>query len=287
MISMTGFGRAQGRGPAGLISVEIRSVNHRYLEVSGRLPEGCAALDDAVRAIVQERLARGKVTVTVALQGRPSVTATVNAPVARQYLTALRRLQRELRIGGEVTIEHLAGLPGVVTSAATESATAWKPLVLRVVRAALRQLVATRQREGRALTRALQQLTRHLTQATETLTGRAPQVVAEYRTRLEARIRTLTTQPLDPGRLEQEVAFFAKECDIAEELTRIRAHVAHLTSLVASRTPVGRTVDFVAQELQREVNTIGSKANDVEIARLAIQMKGWVEQLREQAQNIE
>ncbi len=287
MISMTGFGRAQRRGRCGTVVAELKSVNHRYLEVSCRLPEGLAALEEVVRPLVQRHAQRGKVTVNVNIQGRPATTVAVNPTAARQYVAALRSLQRQLHLPGAVTIDQVAGWPGVLSTSTADAVAAWRPLVTQAVSAAAGQLVRTRRREGQALARALRQIVQDLTRATTALAARAPRVVAEYRTRLEERIRSLTTQPLDPGRLEQEVAFFVKECDIAEELTRINAHVAHLAALMKSAGPVGRTVDFVAQELQREVNTVGSKANDVEVAQLAIRMKGWVEQLREQAQNLE
>lgn len=287
MTSMTGFGRAEGRGRPGTLFVEIRSVNHRYLEIACRLPDGWTALEDAVRAVVQQQVARGKVTVSVAAHGRPSSTVVLNEAAARDYLAALRRLQRTLKLPGAITFEQVAAGPGVVTAASNGELAAWRPLALQATRRAVQQLVRTRRREGQALTAALRRLVAQMTAATQALAARAPNVVSEYRTRLDQRVRALTTQPLEAGRLEQEVAYFAKECDIAEELTRIRAHVAHLTTLLRAATPAGRTVDFVAQELQREVNTIGSKANDVEVSRLAIRMKGWVEQLREQAQNLE
>lgn len=287
LVSMTGFGRGERRGRAGIIGAELRSVNARYVEVSCRLPDGWSALEDPLRTLIQQSVRRGKLSLTVTLQGRPAAAASVNLAVARQHLASLRQLQRALKLPGTVTLEQVIGLPGVVSVAPADTTAAWRPLALQAVRAALVQLVRDRQREGQALARALRTLVQRLTQACDALAARAPQVVAEYRTRLADRIRALTTQPLDPGRLEQEVAFFVKECDIAEELTRIRAHVAHLTTLLASKAPAGRTMDFVAQELHREVNTVGSKANDVEVARLAIQMKGWVEQLREQAQNVE
>jgi len=287
LTSMTGFGRSERRGRLGIASVELRSVNHRYLEVGCRLPDSLAGLEDSVRALVQQRVHRGKVTVTVTVQGRPTVTATVSPSVARQYLVVLRHLQRQLKVPGMVTLEQLTALPGVLIPAATDTLSAWRFPVLSAAKAALRQLVRGRQREGDILARALRGIAHRLERASAALAARAPHVVSEYQARLETRIRALTAQPLEPGRLEQEVALLATACDIAEERTRINAHVAHLRDLLASRVAVGRTLDFVAQELQREVNTVGSKANDVEVARLAIQMKGWVEQLREQAQNVE
>ena len=287
MTSMTGFGRAEGRGRLGALVVEIRSVNHRYLEVSCRLPDGWAALEDTIRMLVQRSAARGKIPVPAALHGRPTTAVVLDPAAARRYAAALRRLQQTLRVPGTITLEQVAAGPGVLVPVAQDTVAAWKPLLLRTTAQAARRLVQTRRREGRALAAALRRLMQHLAQATTALEQRAPQVVTDYRTRLDQRIRALTAQPLEPGRLEQEVACFAKECDIAEELTRIRAHVAHLETLLRAATAVGRTLDFVAQELQREVNTIGSKANDVEISQRAIQMKGWVEQLREQAQNVE
>ena len=286
MTSMTGFGRSQRRHRLGTVTAEVRSVNHRYLETSCRLPDGCAGLEDPVRALVQSVVRRGKVTVTVTVTSSPTVAATVNPAVARRYLDGLRGLQRRLKVPGAITMEALLALPGVVGSAGGASGPS-RTLILQAVRAALRPFAAVRRREGQALARMLKRLTTQLERATAALAARAPQVIVEYRARLAERLQVLTTQPLDPGRLEQEVAFFAKECDIAEEVARIQAHVAHLKRLLAATAAVGRTLDFVAQELHREVNTIGSKANDVEIAHLAIQMKGWVEQLREQAQNLE
>ncbi|MBI4227037.1 MAG: YicC family protein [Candidatus Omnitrophica bacterium] len=287
MNSMTGFGRAEGRGAPGALSVEIRSINHRYLDIACRLPEGWTALDDAIRAAVQREVVRGKVTVTVTAHGRPSATVALNTAAARDYLAALRRLQRLLRLPGTITFEQVAAGPGVVTPVPEAALAAWKPLALRTTGQAVQRLVSTRRREGRALAAALQRILGQLTKGVTALAARSPGVVTEYRARLEQRVRALTTQPVEPGRLEQEVAWFAKECDIAEEVTRIRAHAAHLQALLRATEPVGRTLDFVAQELQREVNTVGSKANDIEVSQLAICMKGWVEQLREQAQNLE
>ena len=286
MVSMTGFGRAERRGRLGTVTVEMRSVNHRYLEVSCRIKEGWAGLEDAVRALVQEQVRRGKVTVTVTVHGAGAISTTINTAAARQHLEALRRLQRDLKLEGAVTLDWLVALPGVVASM-DEAVGTWRPLVMQATRGARAALVRTRQREGQALGRAVGGIVRHLEQAAAALAARAPQVVDEYRVRLEARIQALTTHPLEPGRLEHEIALFAKECDITEERTRIAAHIAHTKRLLAGGASVGRTMDFVAQELQREVNTVGSKANDVAVSQLAIQMKGWVEQLREQAQNIE
>lgn len=283
---MTGFGRGESRGKEIGAHVEIRSVNHRYLETSFRLPEGFGITEEPLRALVQKKARRGKVTVTVGVRGKPETQVQVHLETARGYLKGLRSLQKSLGLKGEISVEKIATLPGVFTDDDKPIADA-SAHVLKLAQQALEQWDKSRRREGEATRVALAKMVQGLEAGCKQLQLRAPQVVEEYRVRLNERIQSLTTQPLDPGRMEQEVAFFAKECDIAEEITRIQAHVAHLKTLLVSREPVGRTLDFVAQELQREVNTVGSKSSDVEVTRIAIQMKGWVEQLREQAQNVE
>ncbi|MBI4313856.1 MAG: YicC family protein, partial [Candidatus Omnitrophica bacterium] len=202
------------------------------------------------------------------------------------YLQALKKLQRSLGLKGEISLSQIIALPGVVAAPEQQSPQAQSG-ILKAAKAALAQWDKNRRREGKATEAALQKMVHDLEAAAQQMHVRTPQVVEEYRTRLTERIQALTAQPLDAGRLEQEIAFFAKECDIAEEIIRIQAHAAHLKTLLNSQEPVGRTLDFVAQELHREVNTVGSKSSDVEVTRIAIRMKGWVEQLREQAQNIE
>ena len=285
LVSMTGFGRGQARSNGITVVVEIRSVNHRYLEIATRLPSGSIP-EEKVTRFIQKRLSRGKVTVNVIVEGAQKTRAEVNPALAKRYLASLKQLKKELKLSGNPTLEQIVALPGVV-KAESQTDPRVGTLTLKALQAALGALVQTRRREGRQLAKALGKRVRFLEAAAGRLRRRVPVVVSGYRKRLKAKIRSMTRQPLDARRVEQEVAFFAKECDIAEELTRIRAHCAHLRSLLSSKKAAGRQMDFVAQELQREVNTVGSKSRDVAAAKLAIQMKGWIGQLREQAQNVE
>ncbi|HYB42766.1 MAG TPA: YicC/YloC family endoribonuclease [Candidatus Methylomirabilis sp.] len=290
---MTGYGRAEAAGARAALSVECKSVNHRHLDISLKLPRAIASLEPDVRRRVQSAVARGRVEVTVGVApasgGAPNAL-TVNLPQAREYAEIGRRLVNELQLSGGPTLDWLAGQPGVITREAEPAISAeesW-PLLEEALTRALGELQSRRETEGQALALELEALHRGLAAHVDLMAERAPAAADRRAERLRDRIRSLLGEArLDEGRIATEVAAYAEKIDITEELTRLRAHLGELAALVREGGTVGRTLDFLIQELNREVNTVGSKADDLEISQAVIAAKATLEKLREQAQNIE
>jgi uncharacterized protein (TIGR00255 family) len=291
--SMTGFGRAEAAGPAATVSVEARSVNHRHLDVAVRLPRPLAAFEPDVRRLIQARLERGRVDVTVQLGPAPGQAAQkvrVDGALAAEYLAQARELGRAVGLAGDVTLTWLLERPLVVRAEESEAPgpeALWPPLGEALGRA-LDELVARRTAEGAALGAELAGLAAALEAHVELIAGRAPAAVERYETRLRERIAALLGEAArDEARVLTEVAVWAEKTDVREELTRLRAHLAQLGALLGAGGAVGRPLDFLVQELHREVNTIASKADDLEMSQAALAAKGVVEKIREQAQNLE
>ncbi len=288
---MTGFGTAAADTAMGRISVEMRSLNHRFTEVVVRLPRDLAPLEDRVRTLVAQGVQRGRVEVTVSRenQGGRSRAVQADLSLAREYLAATRQLKRALRLRGEVTLPQLLAFPEVVRLEETrEDAEALWGDLERVVGAALDGLLRMRAEEGSRLAAD----TRERVDRVEVLLGqvleRSQQVVGEYTVRLRQRLAELLgTVPLDEARLAAELALFAERSDITEEVTRLRSHLTQFRETMAGEGAVGRKLEFLLQEMGRETNTIGAKANDLEISRAVIAIKSELESLREQVQNVE
>jgi uncharacterized protein (TIGR00255 family) len=291
--SMTGYGRAEVSGPRLSVSVECRSVNHRHLDISLRLPRALAAFEAEARRLVQAAVQRGRVDVSATLSaaGGASLTPlTVNVGQAREYESAARHLAGELGITPALRLEWLLGQPGVLTreaEAAVPPEDGWA-LLAEALGQALADLVARRETEGKALGQELAALHESLAVRVEQIAARAPEAQARRAIRLRERVQALLGEtPLDEGRLATEVAALAERADITEELARLRVHLGELRALVDGGPGVGRTMDFLIQEINREVNTVGAKADDLEIAQAVIAAKSILEKIREQAQNIE
>lgn len=292
LLSMTGFGRAEvplGR-PPGRAVVEVRSLNHRFLEVEVRLPEGFQPLEEGIRSAVGKAMQRGQVRVSVSVRspGRPA-QMILQGDVARRYAAQLRRLKGQLGLSGPITLETLVSLPQVVQGVekGQPSAPEWRR-VQEGFQRALRQAVAMRQREGARTARVLAAVLKSM----ETLRGRVqrrlPEVERQMRARFLARLeKALAQAGAAAGAVERpallaEASAFAQGGDVSEELARIGSHLTALRGATG-----GRTMDFLAQELQREVNTLGTKVRDSQVVRWVVAMKGQIEKLREQAANIE
>jgi uncharacterized protein (TIGR00255 family) len=288
--SMTGFGAGRGSAGAEELDVEVRSVNHKYCEVKVRLPRELAALEvDAAKA-VRERLARGGVDVSVRRAGAAGTVAPrVDAPLAEAYARAFAEVKARLGLAGAVTLADVVGAEGVVRLEERALDVDGAREALRAaLGTALDALVAMRAREGEALGRDLASRL----DAVEALVARAatlvPQAVEHHRDRLAERVQELTRGiALDPARLAQEVALFADRTDVTEEVTRLRSHLGQARALLAGAEPAGRKLDFLVQEMHREVNTIGSKSQSAEIAAIVVSAKAEIERLREQVQNVE
>lgn len=290
--SMTGFGRGECATSSRRYVCELQSVNHRYLEVRSRLPKRLGTLELQVLKTLQGRFARGRFDVTV-LEELPEERLCklhLNRPLAHAYLDAVKTLQSELGLTGEVTLELLLSQSDLFSLEGEEPGAAvvdW-PAVRTALEGAMNAIAEMRQEEGRALEAALVGHLELVEATLATIAARAPEVVQSYKSRLDLRLqRLLEGKPVDPVRLEQEVAILAERSDIAEETTRIASHLRQFRDLIQHQGPHGRRMEFLLQELQREANTIGAKANDAKTSHDVITLKSILEQLREQVQNVE
>ena len=289
--SMTGYGRGQQLLHGRSITVEIRSVNHRYFEFSCRTPRGCAFLEDRLKRTLQQAISRGKVEVSLTLQTVESRggAVAVDHALAGQYLTALRALAAEYGLTDDLTLSTVARLPDLFTVCrGEEDEEELAADVLSVLQEALDRFVAMREAEGERL-RAdvlsrLLTLEEHLAFVEE----RSPQTVAEYRARLTAKLNELLGGAVaDEARILTAAAIVADRLAVDEETVRLHSHIAQLRGILDCAEPVGRKLDFLVQEMNRETNTIGSKCSDTAIAGHVVEMKSEIEKIREQIQNIE
>lgn len=281
--SMTGFGHGAHEADGLSVRVEIKSVNGRFLKVSQRLPNSLAGRENAIESLIKGRIRRGSVTVTVVVdQQDPAALVSVNEEVVRAYQTVFRRLG--------LSEERIPTLPGVLGGEiAPLGDDAWKG-VEKAVEEALARLIELRQREGRGLAQGLDAILKRIAQGTDQIAARAPAVVLEYQGKLQLRLEKLLEGrdlPVEPEHLVREVAIMADRSDLTEEIDRLRVHLRRAMELLQSGGEVGRTLEFVAQEMHREVNTIGSKSGDAQIAHLVVDLKGDIEKVKEQVANLE
>lgn len=293
MKSMTGYGRGECARGGLKVTVELSSVNRRQTEISFHMPREIEALEAPMRELIHRHVSRGRLTVRVTLHsadGGAAARLHLNVPLARAYARELTRLAHQLRLPGPVTLDHLLRAPGVFqTDEELADAERLWPAVEHALKRALTALVKTREREGAHLASDLSARIAAMRRAVARIQKRAPRVVERYRRQLLERIRNAGLKPA-PGedeRLLREVVLFADRSDISEELARLQSHFRQFQDCLRAREPVGRMLDFLAQEMNREINTIGAKANDALISRQVVTLKAEVEKFREQAQNVE
>ncbi|PYP66960.1 MAG: YicC family protein [Gemmatimonadetes bacterium] len=295
--SMTGFGSADGAVVDGRVRVEIRTVNHRYFNPQFKLPSELAGVEGQLRDRLRQLLDRGHVAVSVRWLEPPSSESAIAVDLtrARQVVAAAKELKKQLRLKGEVDLAFVARQPDVITlqgdggsgGSAGSAAAAWSDLE-RIVERAAQEVLAMRAREGRALAAELAQRLEALESGARVVEERAPaRLVAEHERLKKAVSELAAGAQVDQQRLAVEIALMADRVDITEELVRLRTHLAACRETLAGEGAVGRRLGFLAQELLREVNTIGSKANDAAITQTVIAMKGELEKLREQLENLE
>ncbi len=289
--SMTGFGAGRARVGDEEVSVELRSLNHKFCEVKARLPRELGALEPVLSKQVKDRLARGSVELLVKRQAATAsgTVPTVDLALAREYVRAFRELAKELGLAGDVAWSQVANQPGVVRleekGVDLESATQACQAALDQALTALEKM---RQVEGEAVHKDLDERMKLLEGWSREVAQLAPRAVQEYQQRLTDRVAELARGvSVDPQRLAQEVALFAERTDIAEEVTRLSSHLEQFRVLMASSEPAGRRMDFLVQEMHREVNTTGSKSQHADISARVVSMKAEVERIREQVQNVE
>jgi len=289
--SMTGYGRVVALLDGRNIAVEAKSVNHRFLEISLRTPSALFPLEMEYKKKIGERFKRGRIDVSIRVEGEGADTSKVNLnlEIAHNYFDVLSRLKAEFHLQEPITLKSLTVFRDIFTpSSETELNPDFLSQVEKTLQEALSMLMNMRQDEGMALYSDMQMRLKVITEIMETIRLRAPQVVLEYQKRLADRIKELTAgYVLDDVRLAQEVAIMADRCDITEELVRMQSHINQFEALLQSEDAEGKKIDFLLQEMNREINTIGSKSNNAEIARQVIEAKSELGKLREQAQNIE
>ncbi len=289
--SMTGYGRAQQTIDGMDITFEVKSVNHRYYEYSSRLPRAYGFLDDKIKNHLQKTISRGKVDVYVFIEtvDAPGSTVTVNHTLAKAYLDAYHELAETYGLREDVSASVLARNPDILTvhKSAEDEEAIWNA-VKTVADEAVARFVAMREKEGARMRDDILSRRETILSAVEKVEERSPQTVKEHMDKVEQRMRELLDNAaVDEQRLLTEAAIFADKIAVAEETVRLRSHLDQLEELLSGSEAVGRKLDFLVQEINRETNTIGSKASDVAIARIVVDVKAEIEKIREQIQNIE
>ena len=289
--SMTGYGRARETLNGRDITVELRSVNNRYLDCTVKMPRTYVFAEDAIKSRVQKAISRGKVDVFVTIDTTAADVSVVavNEPLARSYYEALKSLKDTFALEGEITPVALAKFPDVLTvTRAEEDLEAVAADICAVLDKALQAYNEMRAVEGQRLADDISGRVSTIESVVTKVEERSPQTVAEYRARLTAKMNeVLQSTTIDESRILTEAAIFSDKIAVDEETVRLRSHIAQLRTMLESDQPVGRKLDFLIQEVNRECNTIGSKCNDLTIAQDVVNMKAEVEKIREQVQNIE
>ena len=289
MRSMTGFGVGDAPTPAGRLVVEVRAVNHRFLDVRVRAPRELGDLIPFAEQLGRERLQRGRVEVAIRVEGSGSAGVSLDTERARAAYRALCVLRDELAPGSEVPLSILGAVPDLFAAASEREIETMRNACRTAFDQAVSKLECMRHDEGGALADDLRARLAAVRRCADAIHARAPQVVDAYQKRLKTRLSRLLggDVPLDPGRLEQEIAVLADRSDVTEELTRLSSHCHQFEGLLSGKEACGRRLDFLLQEMVREVNTIGSKAQDAEVAHLVVEAKSELERMREQVQNVE
>lgn len=289
--SMTGYGRSRRTAENYDITVEMKSVNHRYADFSVKLPRFCVFLEDDIKKCISKKVSRGKIDVfvTVRKEEDDSKEFTINTAAAKSLIDSLRSLSESFGLKDDLTLSSVAGFDDIFEiNYKEEDEDLLKSCVLNVLDEALAAFCETRKREGEKLVADMKMRNDTVREKLEEIKKLEPQTVAQYRARLEERIRELISDAaVDESRLLTETAIMADKLSITEEIVRLSSHLDEFERIITSDESVGRRLDFLMQEMNRETNTIGSKSNSLEIARLVVDIKAELEKMREQLQNLE
>mgnify|MGYP000182129509 FL=1 len=289
--SMTGFGRCELSNEKRKITVELKSVNHRYLDVNIRMPKKLNFFESAIRTLLKEYMQRGKVDMFISYEDYSEQTLAVkyNATIAKEYLTYLQQMADEFNLENDIRVSNLSRYPEVLTmeEQSADEDELWSDLS-QAIREACTQFIATRTTEGEHLKQDLVEKLHHMRDNVDKVEQRAPQIIAEYRSKLMEKVNELLgdTQ-IDEARLSTEIVLFADKICTDEETVRLKSHITSMLNALERSEGIGRKLDFIAQEMNREANTILSKSNDLETSDIAIELKTEIEKVREQIQNIE
>ncbi len=289
--SMTGYGRSEAVIDGKKIFCEIKSVNHRYSDYSIRVPRNFGFLEDKVKKLASERVSRGKVDIYIGVEYCESADRKIylNTELAEEYLKALVELKEQTGLRDDISVMGIARLPDIFRAERLEEDEdkLWEA-VKTVTLSALDEFSAMRQREGERISEDLSQRIEYMRGIAKKIEERSPETVLEYQTKLYNKIKeVLDGKDIDEARILTEVAIFADKVAVNEETVRLSSHFDEFYKIISADEPAGRRLDFLIQEINREINTTGSKANDIEIARYVVELKGETEKLREQVQNVE
>ena len=290
--SMTGFGRSEVQGARGYFICEIRTLNQKFLEMTFRLPNSISIFDDKVKDLIKNKIKRGKVYLNIAEETEHEMGRNVfiDEKLAKGYYNKIKKLKNRLNLGGEIKVSDIISFPGVINQKLTQKdmQKLW-PEIKEVIVKSMNKLIKDREREGGFLYRDMMKRVKKIATTVKTIKRKSVLSVQEYKKKFAARIKELSgNQPVDKGRIAVEVAIYAKNSDISEELTRLDNHISNFNHTInAASGEVGKKLDFIAQELHREINTVGAKSSDYGISRGVIEAKTEIEKIREQLRNIE
>jgi len=288
--SMTGFGRASGHVHSCFFTVEMKSVNHRFLDIQLKMPKQLTNMEDKIKKLISKSISRGRIEVYLNVEGEFLTTKSIQVDwsLLDQYISSLQQIKKRFSMNDQLSLHHILALDGAIdVQEQAMSSHAYENGILELVNEAVKELSTMRNVEGEQLVADLNQRLTSLSQINHQLEKFAPTVVENYRERITKRVSEFVSGKIDDNRILTEVALFADRADINEEITRIHSHIHQFKDTLTSNEPIGRKLDFLVQELNREANTIGSKANDSEIAKNVVELKSIIEKLKEQVQNIE
>ncbi len=290
--SMTGFGRSEANDFERRFVVEIKSVNHRYNDMVVRMPKRLTYLEERLKEIIKKEVRRGRVEVFITLEniGESDTKISLNSPLAKQYLQCLEMMRDQFNIKDDISVSLLSKFPDVlkVEPREEDEDEIWNCLK-EAIEKAVQMLVEMRKTEGNKLAEYISDRCQYIEKIVHFIEKRAPQVVLEYKVKLKDRMNEIIedTIPIDESRLSMEVALFADRSSIDEEIVRLKSHIHQVAVTLKDDQPIGRKLDFLIQEMNREINTIGSKSSDLEIINNVVEIKSELEKIREQVQNIE
>ncbi len=288
--SMTGFGKSSLSKIQRNYQVEIKSVNHRYLDISVKMPKQLSYLEEIIRSEIGAKIKRGKIDVTITFENnsKEGRNIKINTEIAKMYIDGLKKLAKEENILSNIEVTEISKFPDVLTIQNVEDEETIKKEILEVLDSAISKMILMRQTEGEKICEDLQTRISKVAEEIKKISSISTGLIEEYVVKLEARIKELTNQEeIDKSRLAQEVVIYADKSSIEEELTRLKSHIMQFENLLNSKEPVGKRLDFIIQEMNRETNTIGSKSYSLEITNGVIEIKTELENIREQIQNIE
>lgn len=288
--SMTGYGKSSLSINLREYQVEVKTVNHKYIDTNIRLPRSISYLEDDIRKLITSKLKRGKVDVLITFENfnKDDNEIKINKELAKMYIDSFKDLAQEENLSTNIDVTEITKLPDVVIVKSNIDEEQIKTELLQVVENAVNNLIEMRQSEGNRISGDILAKISQIEEKNEEIFGLSTGLIREYVVKLETRIKEiLKTEELDKSRLMQEIVIYADKCSVEEEVTRLRSHISQLREIIKSKEPTGKKMDFLIQEMNRETNTIGSKANNLEITNRVIDIKTILEDIREQVQNIE